>query len=264
VKGADLELKSDVHLWVASCSRVERRYLAGEYRQMLTDEEIAQEKRFHFERDRRTYLVTRVLVRIVLSKYRPVDPESWRFARDEYGRPFIQDEATARELTFNISHSGGLVMLAIAEHGDLGVDVENTKRDPSVLELAERFFAQGELSQLRSLPDDEQDARFYALWTLKESYVKARGQGLAIQLDRFNFDLTRDGVIDLDVDPALGDSAAHWQFWQLELAPRHVAAICARRLPGVRRRLICRSIAPLVRESAFDPVILRTSSNLCS
>src|SRR5437763_959951 len=82
---------------------------------------------FHFARDRRRYLVTRALVRTVLSRYMDIAPREWAFAVNDYGRPLITNAAAAaRQISFNVSHTDSLIILAIAQGHELGVDVENT------------------------------------------------------------------------------------------------------------------------------------------
>jgi 4'-phosphopantetheinyl transferase len=78
---------------------------------LLSQEEQRQQLRFHFERDRHRYLVTRAMQRTVLSKYVGIAPRDWRFTSNDYGRPSIAAEhAAARGLEFNLSHTDGLVV----------------------------------------------------------------------------------------------------------------------------------------------------------
>src|SRR5436305_14715364 len=93
-----------VHVWVTfSSDIVEERLLEG-YLELLSVEERERRQRFHYERDRHRYLVTRALVRDVLSRYVPVRPQDWVFAANAYGRPNIVNEAgRAAGLRFNVS-----------------------------------------------------------------------------------------------------------------------------------------------------------------
>ena len=73
------------------------------------------------------------------------------------------------------------------------MDVEDISvRRPLLLQIASRFFSRAEMVGLRGTPRERQLDRFYELWTLKESYIKARGQGLSLGLSRFSFSVAGD------------------------------------------------------------------------
>ena len=114
-------------------------------------------------------------------------------------------------LHFNVSHTDGLVVCLVSTEHEVGVDVELFSRAPKLLELAPTVFAPRERAALAALPGAAQAGRAVTLWTLKESYIKARGMGLALPLDGFAFHFA-DDQIRLDVAPALGDDGARWQF----------------------------------------------------
>jgi len=216
----------EVHLWCADPDELDSADRHALACALLTGEEIARLERFRFERDRRIHLATRVLVRTVLSRYESVPPAAWRFAAGEQGRPEIDSPESS--LRFNLSNARGLVVCAVARAIDLGVDVEPLDRVVP-LEVAERFFSPAEFEALRALPEEARPQRFLDLWTLKESYIKARGLGLSLPLDRFSFFLEAERPPRIEIDPALGDQGADWQFVQLQPTPRHLLALCVRR-----------------------------------
>jgi 4'-phosphopantetheinyl transferase len=199
--------------------------LLQRYRALLSPPELQAQQRFHFEKDRHRYLVTRALVRTVLSRYAPIAPQDWEFAANAYGKPSVaksmaHSAALAQTLSFNVSHTQDLVVLGVTHGAALGVDVESTQRG-AALDAAQAFFAPSEVADLAQLPAHLQADRFFQYWTLKESYIKARGLGLSIGLDQFSFDLSQPGRVRLWV-------AAHWRFWQLRPSPQHWVAVCAR------------------------------------
>ena len=167
----------------------ERRELFAAYESLLTADERVRHQRLRFERDKRQFLATRALVRTVLSCYEPaVSPLEWRFAIGERGKPSISEPAAASGWHFNLSNTRGLVVCAVSGvHSRLGVDVERLDRSNDLLALADRYFSPLEVAELRALPSSEQPSRFFDYWTLKESYIKAHGLGLAIPLDSFSF-----------------------------------------------------------------------------
>jgi 4'-phosphopantetheinyl transferase len=214
-----------VDLWFTRTDRVDA-CLASRYRALLTQHELAQHARFHFEKDRHRCLVTRALVREVLSRYAPVDPREWRFEANRYGKPHIVVPAhLAKRIAFNISHTDGLVIVAVSLARALGVDAECMQRRAAI-EVAERFFSTLEVRSLQRLSPQAQAMRFWELWTLKESYIKARGLGLSIALDRFAFHLDEPRSVAIEFAPDFDDVPSRWQFWQMRPTEHHLLALC--------------------------------------
>jgi 4'-phosphopantetheinyl transferase len=216
-----------VHLWLAYLGEITDPRLLAEYRTLLNEEELEKQQRFHFERDRHRYLITRAMVRTVLSKYVEVEPREWRFDINPYGKPSISAEhERARGIEFNVSHTDGLVVMGVARGRAIGVDVENVSTREVEIEIADRYFAPKEVAELRALPRQKQKERFFELWTLKEAYIKARGMGLSIPLDRFAFDVQGLPPARLTVDASLIDDGKRWTFRQLRFAANHLIALC--------------------------------------
>jgi 4'-phosphopantetheinyl transferase len=106
------------------------------------------------------------------------------------------------------------------------VDVEDVRAPVDALGLATRYFAATEAQGLRRLSPADQLMRFYALWTLKEAYVKARGRGLRLPLDRCAFELQSGSIRLMDEPPSANDPAHRWHFHLLRADSAHLAAIC--------------------------------------
>jgi len=231
---------------------------------LLTTEEREKHGRFHFARDRRRHLMTRGLIRSLLSRYVPqVAPADWRFENNEYGRPRIANALPqAQRIRFNISHSASLVVAALAVEREVGVDVEHMARN-APLEVAGHFFSAKEAQALQQLPAAQQPSRFWDLWTLKESYIKARGMGLSIPLDRFSFDLDGSGSQAIGFGHALeDDDATGWQFWRLQPDDAHAVALCLERArDGREARILCLKATPLLASvEEFPGTVTRRSA----
>lgn len=218
----------EAHVWYAWTAQCSDAALLAYYDSLLTAPERAQCARFAFEHLRREYLLTRALCRLSLSQYADVAPAQWQFQRNAYGRPEIAGAGQALDLQFNLSNARSLVAIVISRGRAVGIDVEETQRGVEMLPIAANYFSARELKALQALPPEQQSQRFFQLWTLKEAYIKARGQGLAIALDSFSFDLDAAA-------PAFhcdsGDAAA-WQFAQVALGPAHRLAVALRRGGG--------------------------------
>jgi 4'-phosphopantetheinyl transferase len=200
---------------------------------LLTEDELTRQRAFLFERNRLEYLVTRGLVRTVLSQYRPVPAAGWRFRRNDYGRPELDPPCGLR---FNLSNHPSLVVCAVHERdAQLGVDVEPLDRGKEVLDISTTVFAEAELADLRSLPLAAQADRAITLWTLKEAYIKARGMGLALPLKEFAFDVSEPSP-RITFSPGLDDAAGHWRFLVTD-HEHHRIAIAVESNSGAQPRL---------------------------
>jgi 4'-phosphopantetheinyl transferase len=218
----------EIHLWFASCADVTEADLQARYRALLSEEELRQAGCFLFERDRRRYLATRGLLRTVLSRYLPVVPAAWSFFAGSYGRPQIANpEAIPSGLTFNVSHTADMIVVAIACCTAVGIDIENCSARKISLPVARRLLAPAEVADLARAPPQNQQQRFFEYWTLKEAYAKARGFGLLLPLDKFSFDCSADGSVAFAIDAELEDDASHWRFWQFRPVRHHSMALCA-------------------------------------
>lgn len=209
---------------------------------LLSPEEQARLWRFVFQRDRRRYLMTRLLVRRVLSRYAPIAPVDWIFERNEYGRPRIANDGLAYRLNFNVTHSEGLILVAITRNRTVGVDAEKFVTG-APLEVADDFFSSSEVQALHSLPELDKSRRFWELWTLKESYIKARGMGLSIPLDCFSFDFLDETLVKLRFDEGLDDCSTRWSFFQFNINSTHLISLCLENPDGSSVQFVSRRMA---------------------
>lgn len=213
----------DVHVWVARTAPLDDAGRAARLA-LLDDDERARHARFRFDVHRDEFLVAHALVRRVLSRHDPRPPAAWRFALGGHGRPEPLD---AGDLRFNLTHTSGLAAVAVTRGRDVGVDAERTAREVEP-ELAERHFARAELEAMRGLTGAAWQRRFFDLWTLKESYIKARGLGLALDLGGFAFTLAPPAPPVVTIEPRLGDRGDAWRFWLMDASPEHRLAVSAR------------------------------------
>jgi len=203
-----------VHVWriaLATCA-AELTRRAG----VLTADELARAARFHFERDRRRWIATRGAVRSLLAGYTGVPPTCVRFRLGPHGKPSLE-EPDGAGLEFNVSHSGELALCAVSRGRAVGVDVEAIRPEFATLSMARRFFAPAEGAALAALPQHEQTEAFFACWSRKEAYIKARGTGIALGLDRFEVSLTPGRPPALLATHDEPDAAERWKL--VALAP---------------------------------------------
>ncbi|MCJ8320460.1 MAG: 4'-phosphopantetheinyl transferase superfamily protein [Colwellia sp.] len=228
--------KNEVHLWSTKPQELLKEpgsdLLEEKYRLLLTDDETIKQQRYKFDKDRHDALITRAFVRDLLSYYTDVAPVDWRFEKGEKDKPEIIDPPIP--LRFNISHTKDLIICVVTLTDDIGCDVENTTRNNDVLSIADRFFSSSETKELFSLPKDQQRHRFFDYWTLKESYIKAWGLGLAIPLKDFSFTINPaiknepNGEITLNFAKHRIDNPNIWRSWLFYPNSKHRIAISLR------------------------------------
>ena len=218
-----------IHLWSCFCDEITDSGLLSKYNSLMEEHEKTRHQRFHFEKHQHQYLVTRALVRTVLSLYADIEPDQWRFTKNQYGRPEISPLVPGQKpylnLRFNLSHADGLIICGVTTNREIGVDVENLTRSNDLLGIADRYFSSTEVKDLFSQPAYRQTQRFFDYWTLKESYIKARGMGLSLPLDQFSFHIQPDASTIISFDPRLKDNPAHWRFWQYKPSEDHQIAL---------------------------------------
>ena len=189
----------------------------ADFQSWLSPEELQRLQRLQLVRHKRQLLLGRILLREVLSRCLPrLAPEQWRFIYNEQGKPEIDPAISEDGLRFNLSHSRDSIVMAVSRNQDTGIDIEYNQRPRRVPRIVQRFFSALECGELAALPVSSQLERFYQLWTLKESYIKARGLGLALPLDSFSFQFPGSGQIRFSSHSQ--DSNAQqsdWGFWQL-------------------------------------------------
>ncbi|MQR01159.1 4'-phosphopantetheinyl transferase family protein [Glaciimonas soli] len=250
-----------IDLWCAFPAEITDESLLQTYRDLLSDEERVQQQRFYFAKDRQRYLVTRVLARTVLSRYGSVAPEQWVFAANAYGKPHINfGTGLDKKISFNITHADNLIIIAVTCDHALGLDTENNQDRSISQDLAEHSFAPEEVVDFCAQPADQQQQRFFEYWTLKESYIKARGMGLSIPLQQFSFSFPREDEIALALAPELNDTPARWRFWQFKMAGNYLVALCAEKVEPEPPSLIFKQVVPLVSEQEIDYQLLRVNA----
>jgi len=222
---------NEIHLWAVrpqdylDTDKQNNDELLKRYKLILTPDEIIKQERYKFAKDQHDALITRVFVRDLLSQYADIKPQDWRFEKGEKDKPEIVDAPIP--LRFNLSHTKNLIICAVMLNDDIGCDVENITRSNDVLGIADRYFSPSEVKELFALPLEQQRSRFFDYWTLKESYIKAWGLGLAIPLKDFSFDLSKENI-SLSFSKHRVDQPDIWRSWLLYPSDEHRIALSVR------------------------------------
>jgi 4'-phosphopantetheinyl transferase len=184
---------------------------------LLDSTETARAARFRFERDRHRYIACHGVLRVLLARSVGRAPADLRFDVTGYGKPSLGDST----LRFNISHSHQLALFAISRDIALGCDIELQDERFLAENIPEHFFSAAEIAALNATPQTERLAAFFAGWTRKEAYIKARGRGLSLPLNSFDVSLAPSAR------PALHRGCDGWSARAFEPAPRCSAAVIA-------------------------------------
>ncbi|HEY0378614.1 MAG TPA: 4'-phosphopantetheinyl transferase superfamily protein [Pyrinomonadaceae bacterium] len=231
---AEMIRRNEVHVWHADLDRTAERM--PDLLQTLTPDEREKAGRFRFRKDRDRFVVARGLLRAILGDYLQVRPRQLRFTYGPHGKPSLPSEFGRGALQFNLSHSQGQALYAVACRRRVGVDIEQVRSDFTCLEIAQRFFSSREVDVLRSLPPEKQTEAFFNCWTRKEAYIKARGEGLSLPLDQFSVSLAPGEPAAL-LSCGESQEPSRWSLRGLEVGPGFVAALA---VEGHDYRLKCR------------------------
>jgi 4'-phosphopantetheinyl transferase len=180
--------QDEVHLWRALLDLDP--LATKKLEENLSAEESSRAERFIFPKDRSHFIVARGILRRLLGMYAQREPGKLEFDYGPHGKPSLRRASSAPDIRFNLSHSHGLAVYAFSLNREVGIDVEFIRPDFAGDEIARRYFSPRELRELQGLPAESKAEGFFNAWTRKESYIKARGEGLQISLQSFDVSLT--------------------------------------------------------------------------
>lgn len=221
--------KNETHIFFSFTSKVSEKNRLEACWSVLSSSEREQCRAFHFDSDRLDYLVSHALVRTTLSQYLAVPADDLRFRKNDYGKPYLDRNIYSQNIKFNLSHTSGMSVLSVTLDRQTGIDTERVTTDDNKPNIAKDFFSEKEYTDLFQTPKEERSDRFYDYWTLKESYIKARGRGLSIDLSDFSYLLTpRNKPIRISFPGSIQDNPQSWQFALWNPAPDYRAALAVR------------------------------------
>jgi 4'-phosphopantetheinyl transferase len=176
--------EDEIHVWRGNLDQ--ELSITNDLDADLSEDERARAIKFYFARDRNRFIVARGLLRRILAAYLRQEPAELQFCYGPQGKPSLQMSGTRfPAIHFNLAHANGQVVYAFASSRQVGIDLEPIRDDFPTIEIAKRFFSSQEINQLLELPSGERREAFFLGWTRKEAYIKARGEGLRIELDSF-------------------------------------------------------------------------------
>jgi 4'-phosphopantetheinyl transferase len=242
-----------VHVWRV---RLDPPGALAELWELLSDDERRRAGRLVQEHHRRRYVAAHAGLRRILAGYTTSAPATLEFARGPQGKPALAaasprvrkgqptpdallprgaegpsalptaDRGSLSGLEFNLSHSADLALVAVARERPVGVDLERWKHEMDHLALATRFFSPAERASLQALAERGEQLvhGFFAAWTRKEAYLKARGEGVMRGLHHFDVTLAPDEPARLLAD-RIDSAIERWRMRAFDADPEYSAAI---------------------------------------
>lgn len=181
----------------------------------VPEEKQARINKFMVKKDKIRALISEILLRTVLDKQFGINNEDIVILKNKYGKPYLKGN---EDINFNISHSGDFVVCAVDDK-PIGIDIEQII-DIDYKSIAESFFSKDEVQFILNASDENKLHRFYEVWTLKESYIKAKGMGLSIPLNSFCFNFD-------DYNIKLVGNENGYVFKQFNLFSGYKMAVCS-------------------------------------
>lgn len=257
-------LNGGAHLYLAATDDWTRGDRLDAALTLLSPDEQRRHARFRVDAPAQAFATGRALARRVLSLYAQVAPRDWRLDPDAHGRPRITGPPSNLALEFNLSHNDRLVACLVTGGTACGVDVESLTRRVDALRIAEHSFGEEETRDLRNRDGADRRRRFFAYWTLKEAYLKARGRGIEMRMDSAVFRLAEEGRIAVDFAPRAEDRPDRWQFSLYRTGDDEMVAVALKRETGDDLEIrafqstpedLMAAVAPLELQRVSRPVV---------
>jgi len=220
----------EIHLWSGQLDSAVAQLPA--LNQLLSATERQRAAQFHFETDRRRFIVRRGMLRAILSWYLKTDPWVVEFQTGPHGKLHLAGEFALGNLDFSLTHSRGRLLVAVASRQQIGVDLESVQPLSDFERLVKQALLQSEIRVLDALPLVDRLNYFYRCWTGKEACLKANGAGLARRLDSVLISWKTDAGVGF---AELQDNGSESQaLWVRSFSPfdGYLAAIACLERPG--------------------------------
>lgn len=183
-----IELPEDeVHIWNFYMNKYLNQF--EEFVDILSSDELIRASKFHFDRDKNWFIISRGLLSFFLNFYTSIPAAEIKFITNSFGKPSLSIDDNSTQLHFNLSHSKNFMSIGFSNDSHIGVDVELIKPLKDHLEIAKRFFSASEVEQLFSFSADKILDGFYSCWTAKKAVIKLTSEVFLFPLKEFNVKL---------------------------------------------------------------------------
>jgi 4'-phosphopantetheinyl transferase len=212
-----------VHVWHASLEQPAE--VVRTLEAVLSEEERGRADRFRYQEHRRSFIVSRGILRNLLYRYTGIRADQIQFKYNLAGKPFLAAEEMVPEIHFNLSHAGNLVLYAFSWGLPVGIDVECIRPMEDMDRVAEMSFSTGEYARFQKIGKQDRLRAFYNCWTRKEAFIKAIGDGMSFPLQEFEVSLEPDRPAELLSIQGSVEKANHWAMHDLKTRDGYTAAL---------------------------------------
>jgi 4'-phosphopantetheinyl transferase len=219
------DLSKQVDVWTLLIANATAPSLLAYCERLLSQQELERGKAFRQQEDRHSFVLAHGYLRTVLSHYACLPPAELTFEVSATGKPKLATKGWCGLIEFNLSHTRYAVAIGVSTAGSLGIDIEKTNDEIEIGGLADQFFSKLEAADIEAKPTDKRVETFIRYWTLKEAYVKARGEGLSLPLDRFGFRFGPGNCLEFAAHPGLESTQSNWAYGHMQLYA-HFLSVC--------------------------------------
>jgi 4'-phosphopantetheinyl transferase len=214
-----------VHIWASSLDKPAA--CTSSLGSILSVDERKRSQQFKFEADRTRFIAGRGLLRNILGAYVQTDPAKLSFTYSPRGKPNLGTTPEQGTLHFNVAHSKDLILIALTRACAVGIDVEWIHPMNDAEDIAARFFSPRESAKLMALANDQRNPAFFNLWTRKEAWLKATGDGISEMLNQVEVSCVPDEPARVLAISGNVEAAQRWTMLGLSPAPGFAAAVAA-------------------------------------
>ena len=207
----------ELHLWQVSTDITPTEF--EEFKSVLVEKELTKVPFFKFKQAQDSYITSQGALRILLAGYLGITPKLVKLGQRRKGKPYSIDD---ERLYFNMSHSGNLTVLAFSYDSEVGIDIEQIRPLPDLDEMINKNFTTSEIKFIIAKPE-EKISRFFRFWTVKESYLKAIGEGMRLTPDNLEFIIENNSVRQLSVKGIFDQQ--DWNFREFSVPNDYVGTI---------------------------------------
>lgn len=218
--------EDEIHIWQADLDlpsfQIQKNF------EKLSIDEREKANSYYFEKDRNRYIARRGILRQILGNYLNEEPRRLEFRLEKNNKPVLESGNGNNAIHFNITHSNGVGLFALCRSGEIGVDLEWLGNHVDCEEIRKRFWSDRENKEWRLLSEGEKREAFFNVWTCKEAFLKARGEGLSRPLDTFDISLfpsDSSRLLAIDGDPV---EAFQWQVHNFKTLSGYAAAFAVK------------------------------------
>ncbi len=213
---------NEIHIYRSSLETTSDKI--KDYESFLSADELYKANRYKFEKDRVHYITGRALLRNILSRYLNQFPGEIVFSYSDKGKPFIKDT----EVKFNLAHSGGRAVYAVANNIDIGIDIEFMRELPDALQIAKRFFSEKEVDEFSEIREVDIRTAFFNCWTRKEAFIKAVGEGLSYPLKDFSVTLKPGDKPEILWIKDKAEEVKYWSLINIDTDENYISSLAVK------------------------------------